>query len=284
MPQTTRWLVSAAVVAFGLALLVLAVPRTIGALVMLPARSAIQSFQREIEVPDERLDRAIAAQEGGIGWVGGGGAWSDVGFLRLVRAERMTPGAPEREALASAGAEATRTALALSPADANAWTRLALFELVRVGPSPAVAAFLRHAVSTAPYDRPLTLPRVRLLLRAWPALAPEDRGFAFQQIRFAWEIAPHKLTQIAVDTGGVNVVRAALFRSREDFEAFEKRLERVRRQRRYQGSLGFRELHDWAQAAPITRQYDAVMAGTCVGKSTSEWAASCTVTANPMQG
>ena len=77
---------------------------------------------------------------------------------------------------------------------------------------------------TARYEPRLLFIRVELCLQSWSYFRPDDRELVYQQVHFAWRKKPNRLVDLAVGTGRVNVVRAALLRSRKDLLAFEKRL------------------------------------------------------------
>ena len=92
------------------------------------------------------------------------------------------------------------------------------------GPSPSVASALRMAILTARYEPRLLFIRLELCFQYWSYFKPEDRELVFQQVRLAWRTSRKRLVDMAVKTGQVNLVRAALLGSREDLSAFEKRL------------------------------------------------------------
>ena len=117
-----------------------------------------------------------------------------------------------------------RTGLALAPANPFVWTRLAYAQSLMTGPSPSVASALRMAMLTARYEPRLLFIRLELCLRSWPYFRTDDHELVFQQVRLAWRKHGERLVDMAVETGRVNVVRAALLISRKDILAFEKRL------------------------------------------------------------
>jgi hypothetical protein len=117
-----------------------------------------------------------------------------------------------------------KTGLAMAPANPFAWTRLAYAQSLMLGPSPSVASALRMAMLTARYEPRLLFIRLELCFRSWSFFRTDDHELVFQQVRLAWRKSRKRLVDLAVKTGQVNVVRAALLRSRKDLSAFEKRL------------------------------------------------------------
>ena len=80
------------------------------------------------------------------------------------------------------------------------------------------------AMLTARYEPRLLFIRLELCLESWSYFEPEDRELVFQQVRLAWRKSHKRLVDVAVKTGQVNVVRAALLRSRKNLSTFEKLL------------------------------------------------------------
>ena len=172
----------------------------------------------------DSLDVLITAQRRGLLFGETGRKWTDLGLAQLLLArEQGVQDGIGKETVSQAVAS-LKTGLALAPANPFAWTRLAYAQTLMTGPSPSVASALRMAMLTARYEPRLLFIRLELSLRSWSYFRPEDRALVYQQVRFAWSKEPKRLVEMAVGTGRVNVVRAALLRSRKDISAFEKRL------------------------------------------------------------
>ncbi len=223
--QTTRHLATAGLVFLsGVALLVGAVPRTIAALAMLPGAPVLREIQNLRPVERDSLDILIASQRRGLRFGESGRKWTDLGLAQLLLArEQGVQEAIGKETVSRAVAT-LKAGLALAPANPFAWTRLAYAQSLLTGPSPSVASALRMALLTARYEPRLLFIRLELCLQSWSYFKTGDRELIFQQVRLAWSKNPERLVDLAVRTGGVNVVRAALLRSRKDLSAFEKRL------------------------------------------------------------
>ncbi len=205
-------------------MLVGAVPRTIAALAMLPGGPVLSEIQNLRLVGRDDLEILIASQRRGLRFGESGRRWTDFGLAQLLLARQQgVPGEIKIEMVSQAIAY-LKTGLALAPANPFAWTRLAYAQSLMMGLSPSVASALRMAMLTARYEPRLLFIRLELCFQSWFYFKPEDRELVFQQVRLAWRKNGKRLVDMAVKTGQVNVVRAALLRSRKDLSAFEKRL------------------------------------------------------------
>ena len=212
------------VILAGAVLLVGAVPRTITALAMLPGDPVLTEIQNLRPVGRDDLEILITSQRRGLRFGESGRKWTDLGLAQLLSArEQGVRGGIKIEMVFQAIAS-LKTGLALAPANPFAWTRLAYAQSLTMGPSPSVASALRMAMLTARYEPRLLFIRLELCLRSWSYFRTDDHELVFQQVRLAWRKNGKRLVDMAVKTGQVNVVRAALLGSRKDLSAFEKRL------------------------------------------------------------
>ncbi len=221
----TRHLATAGLVFLsGAVLLVGAVPRTIAAFAMLPGGPVLHEIQNLRSVGRDDLEILIASQRRGLRFGESGRKWTDLGLAQLLLAREQGVRGGIKVEMVSPAIVSLKTGLALAPANPFAWTRLAYAQLLMTGPSPLVASVLRMAMLTARYEPRLLFIRLGLCFQSWSYFKPEDRELVYQQVRLAWRKSRKRLVDMAVKTGQVNVVRAALLRSRKDLSAFEKRL------------------------------------------------------------
>jgi hypothetical protein len=221
----TRHLATAGLVFLtGAVLLVGGVPQTITALTILPGNPVLTEIQNLRPVGRDDLEILIASKRRGLRFGESGREWTDLGLAQLLLArEQGVPGGIKIE-MVSQAIVSLKTGLALAPANPFAWTRLAYAQSLMTGPSPSVASALRMAMLTARYEPRLLFIRLELCLRSWSYFRTDDHELVFQQVRLAWRKNGKRLVDMAVKTGQVNVVRAALLGSRKDLSAFEKRL------------------------------------------------------------
>ncbi len=208
----------------GVVLVVAGIPRTIAAFTMLPGDSVLREIQNRRPVERDNLGVLIVAQGRGLFFGESGRKWTDLGLAQLLLAhEERVQGGIGKEMVSGAIAS-LKTGLALAPANPFAWTRLAYARSLITGPSPSAASALRMAMLTARYEPRLLFFRLALCLQSWSYFRPDDRELVYRQVHFAWRKNPKRLVELAVRTGRVNVVRAALLlMSRKDLSAFEKR-------------------------------------------------------------
>jgi len=228
--------VSAIIFIFGMSLIVLGVPRTIGAFVALPSGPILSKIQFQKPVQQNEVETLIASQESNLFWGETGRKWTDLGLAQLLAAEQTISDESVRQDYIASAIASLKKGLSLAPANAFAWTRLAYAEILKAGPSQAAASELRMSLATAPFEPRLLFLRLELSFRTWPYFQSEDRKLVFEQIRYAWhdtsirglkrrvDKTREKLVELAVRLGRVNVVRAALLKTSTDLSEFERRL------------------------------------------------------------
>jgi hypothetical protein len=219
-----RTAVAAVTAIVALLLIVLAVPRTIAALLTMPSASVLRSLQNQEPVGIDDLETVVRAQRRGLALVGDGRLATDLGLAELLIAERLPADDAGVAARFGNATSALRDGLALAPGNPYAWARLAYAEARQQGWTPLALSSLRLALLTSPYDPRLLWSRLRLGFLAWPYMTPDDRDIVLQQIRWAFDENARELARLAVDADRVNVVRAALLRLPDAAAAFEKML------------------------------------------------------------
>ncbi|MBK1663173.1 hypothetical protein CKO38_00585 [Rhodospirillum rubrum] len=122
---------------------------------------------------------------------------ADGGYL-LARAAENTADPARRAALSRAALVATERGLALAPANASAWARLAALR-ANVGDRDGAAAALRVSFLAGPVVPALTASRLDLALALLPALDGETRVLLDRQIRITWILEPARIARLAED-------------------------------------------------------------------------------------
>lgn len=197
---------------FGAAILILGIVRFGASMTMLPAGPILDAIQSREKVSDKALEVLIASNERGLGWVNSGRVLADLGLARLLVRER-TGSEAEKKVLLDAAIADLENGLALAPANAFAWTRLALGLMLRDGITPNIVPPLRMSFVAAPYDPRLTNARLRLGLLAWPHLSRDERRQMVEQMKFSWRDDPDGLIAVAKQTKRQRIIQAAFFRS-----------------------------------------------------------------------
>jgi len=221
-----RRLCATAVMLVAVGLLLLAVPRTVGALICARCDFTLRKLQGQEVVASPELRALADSLASGRWWLASGRLRTDLGLAYLLLAEDRSGDAAASREYREQAVAALREGVAYGPANPYAWARLAYAEATSGTWSQAAVSALRMALMTAPYEPPLLWSRLRMSFLAWPEMAPGDRELVFQQIRDAWQADPAALATLAVEFKRVNLVRAALLQTPEDGLAFEKILKR----------------------------------------------------------
>ena len=211
-------------VLLALAILYLAGPRTMAAVVMFPGNHLLKRVQSGEALSEEQLETLINSRERALVWVESGRVRTDLALAKLLLAQQRTVNQQPDEGLVDQAKAELRQGLLFSPARPHAWTRLAFSELQAGGDARQAVAALRMALRVAPYEPGVMFVRLEVGLRLWWSLDPELREQLGEQIRMAWRHSGEQLIATALKTRRVHVVRAALSRSPGDSAEFEKRL------------------------------------------------------------
>lgn len=108
-----------------LALIVLALPRTVAALLTIPSAAILRSLQNQEAVGIEDLERVVSGQRRGLSLVADGRLATDLGLAELLIAERLPSDDPAVPAHFTNATNALKQGLALAPGNPYAWARLA---------------------------------------------------------------------------------------------------------------------------------------------------------------
>lgn len=187
----------------GTALVALAAPRIMSAVIRLPADRTPGLIAAGQPVDGEALALLAATRRGAIGWTRDGRQWAELGLAQLKQAERD---ATDRESLLERAAAALRRGLALSPVDGSAWMWLAETELLRAGPSDKAARAIRMSIRVAPHDRALQLDRLELALSTWQHFDDGGRADVAEQVRLVHRRNPGRLQVLAKAIGRRDII------------------------------------------------------------------------------
>ena len=198
--------------ALGLALLVLAVPRTIAAWSALGAGPALDKLLVDKSPYDAELAAGVVALERSISWTPSGRRLTDLALLEAVQAERLSPGSPRREELLAQSERHLVDGLIADPADGFAWLRLAVVRELRAAQSRQIAAALVQSLDVAPNMRRLWIPRAGMMLRYWQSLEIDELLEMRGQLRTIWTVPSYRqpLLQAADMVAAAEIVEWAL--------------------------------------------------------------------------
>lgn len=194
----------------GLALLTLAVPRTIASVVMLPGDPILNAVQGGGEVSEPELKVLMDSRQAALAWIDSGRLWTDLGLARLRLARKAGFRGVEGRGLLDDAFSSLRHGLALAPANPFAWARLGYVRLLRHGRSQAAAEALKMSILTGSHLPRLMFSRLRLSLMMWRYFDGEGRDLVKGQVRLAWKASPQKLVRLARRRKAEKIARRAL--------------------------------------------------------------------------
>jgi hypothetical protein len=194
-------------------LLILAVPRTIAALVGLGADHALYeiSWARTPERND--VVAGIAALSEAVEWVPSSARFVQLASLELELAWSLPADDPRRMTTARDAERHLTEGLVLNPANGIAWLRLASTRELLGAPARAIASCVVQSLDMAPNFRGVWLPRARFVLLFWPAMTVEEKLAARHQLRTIWnahEVYHKSLVQLARETGALAFLQWSL--------------------------------------------------------------------------
>jgi hypothetical protein len=207
-----RWeaLLPLAIAAF---LIVLALPRLVSSVIMLPVEPIMDALQAGRPVSDEDLQRFASRSAAARRFSSAGRLATDLAAAKLAQAERLpTRAQSERRELVEDAAALLEEGLAATPANSFAWARLAYARTVLEGPGAGAVDAWRMSVLTAPAETRLTVWRTRLGVALLAQFREGDRDLLDRQIRFAWRSDPERLAAFAKSGGPetIQLIRIAL--------------------------------------------------------------------------
>ena len=174
----------------GIALLVLAVPRTIAAWAGLDAQPALHEVNRAQTPKPDDVVAGIAGLKRAIEWVPSARRFIDLATLEFELGLSLpADDARRQEAFESAQAHFIE-GLSLNPVDGLAWLRLAWVREGLKQPARSVAVCLVQSLDMAPHMRPLWLARARMLLVYWSSMTVEEVLTVRRQLQTIWSAEP----------------------------------------------------------------------------------------------
>ena len=209
----------------GIALLVLAVPRTVAAWTELAANPAIDKISYNRTPSRQELFECVAAYERAIQWTRSDLRLTNLASCELALAVAALPDDPERATWFSRAEQHLVQGLIEDPADGFAWTRLAVVRDLRGATGRDVAIALVMAIETAPNIRLLWSSARSALLMAYVGSFKLDELYMVRhQLRIVWSYSPkHRpgLVEAAHRLNRLNVLTWALADDKEAMAEFE---------------------------------------------------------------
>ena len=210
----------------GAALLYLGGPRFLGAFYAAPGDPILRRIRDLEPVDGAGIARLGKSREDALAKVEDGRIWAELGHARLLLAYDVPAQSRPDLAIVRQARWAISKGLELAPVDPEGWVRLAYTEILLSGSKQRAAGALSKSIDLARYAPRLTAPRLQLSLGVWPYFTEAGRVAVRDQIRLLWRDAPERLVALAVRSGRVGTVRAALATEPAALFAFQIELEK----------------------------------------------------------
>jgi hypothetical protein len=213
-------------VAAALPLLILAVPRTVALVQMMPAERTFGQLERRLPVEREAIEAAIQSGLAASAWIDSGALWQRIASGHLGRM-RLLEGDRQAEADALLQAEATlQRSLARRPGNPFAWWQLAAVANALGRSSDQVTAALHLSVVTGHRVDRLLFPRLQLALARWSRLDAATREAFRPQLARAMRGDPKQFITLVRRSLAEDDVRAAFRGERDLLKVYERLLDR----------------------------------------------------------
>jgi hypothetical protein len=205
------------------ALLLLAVPRLMAALAMLPGNNGLEQLRTGRQITLDGIERLLDSRHAALGWVDDAGAHRDIGIvlLTLANSDGIPRGISDDELAERARNELLR-GLALAPVQAEGWDLLVTAEL-GLGNVQEAAQALRLSYRSDPHAGDLARVRTPKAMLLWNELDAPLRTQVQREIRSLFRRNPRTAVDAAVHGQGLGILREAL----QDDQAALQRLEKI---------------------------------------------------------
>lgn len=205
-----RWMTALVLSLVGIVLITLGVPRVSASFLMMPGYKAVSDMRHGKEQDLEQLERASGYLERATEKEQSAQLYTDLGYLRLLRAIQSPPEASERRELATAATDSFRNALVLSPARPHPWVGLAYSRVLEQAPSAEIVTLLEQSIAVGPFVSEILASRLELLLEVWPQLSPKLRRYTSRQVRYAWAHDRRAVIGVMKRTPRPEIIRMSL--------------------------------------------------------------------------
>lgn len=208
------------------AMIWLAVPRAVAAVILFGAEGTLNSLRLGETVPAAARKSLLAKQRTALAWSRSGAPYVDYGFsVMAAQARDVSEGKKTAAKQTIATAErALVTGLSRMPVSAEGWFMLAIARRATPGNEVKAASAIRMSVFTGPHVPVMATARLRTMFRLWPQFSDDERQLIYRQVRFAWAVAPDEVVEIAVDAVNDWPIRIALSLQPKELQRFEAML------------------------------------------------------------
>lgn len=231
--RRVRDLVPTAILAtLGIALLGLAIPRTVAAWISLGAEPTMARLEANRPTTVQQLGQCVAAYDSALRWVSSPVRFANLGTCEFSLALATPTDTSQRADWLARAEEHTSKALILNPAETFAWTRLAFIRANRAAAARDVVAPLIMSLDTGPNVRALWRSRTRLILRYAPFMTVDDLLTVRHQLKTIWLYGPSERPYLLEMAHTLDRMPQLLWALRDEPEAMAE-LETMERNTRF---------------------------------------------------
>jgi hypothetical protein len=197
----------------GVALLALAIPRTVAAWTSLEVRPAMARLEAGEQPTAEELAQCIDAGERAIEWIPSSVRLANLGSCEFAQARQVSADSPERGDWLARAEEHTKQSLTYDPTDGFTWVRLGRIREMRGAAARDIMSTLMMSIEMTPNARPLWRLRSEMLLVYARLMTPDDSAALRRHLHTMWTYSPrHRpmLLEMAHRLGRLDILRGAL--------------------------------------------------------------------------
>lgn len=204
----------------GVAILVLAAPRLMAEMIMMPVQPTLEQLKQGDAVDDKVLMKAYEALLQSETWVRTGDGLLKRAWLEHELAKRSGDQA-EQVAWLEKSERSTEQSVLMAPGNPHAWMRLAYLRYRLSGAESGAKEALLLSLRTGPYEQVLTLRQIRYAIEMWSEFSEAEREEVRGTIIWADTIMHADLVKLAqTHPNAQKVIISALAKDLDQLKKF----------------------------------------------------------------
>lgn len=202
-------------------------PKLQAAVNYLPVELVVDKLASQSQFSDQQFEKWIKTTQKSIALDSTAHYWNGLALLFYYRAQAQADPVVKR-ALLEGAKHNLEQALAISPANAYGWFRLAILDLLLEKPFTQAVSALLMSIKTGPHEQAFLIQRLSLCLVTAHAFKTDEFDWIRQQVIAAWQASPTQLLNILIaNPMYMGIIRPLLKeQSPSELAAIENRLEK----------------------------------------------------------
>jgi hypothetical protein len=195
-------------------------------LILFDADRTLTSLRLGETVPAATRASLLARERSALAWSSGGGPMIDYGYsvMASLASDAAEGKKTDAKKVYASVEKVVSDGLSRMPVSAEGWFILAVVRRASPGGEAKAASAVRMSVFTGPHVPVLAAVRLRLMFRLWSQFNKDERQLIYRQVRFAWDVAPDDVVQMAVNAENDWPIRIALSLQPKQLQKFEEML------------------------------------------------------------